>query len=207
MPALQHRGRWNDSAAIGLRLVKEKGVNEPIDGFERSPHRYGFGIELLLAGNVRPLRDPRDEKAAYGGKLTKWIANVDGVRRVGRLISEAMHDFLASGNVFVMPFRWYDPFPTLMHEAAAAGVPIAAAACGGITGFLDSGPEFSFADDPADLNLLGSATARSVDSPRARDGGGRWPGTRVECEFDGSIVAGEIEHLYDGLRQPREAGK
>ena len=78
---------------------------------------------------------------------------------------------------------------------------------GAITGFLDSYPDFSFADDPADLNLLGSATARSVDSPRARDGGGRWPGTRVECEFDGSIVAGEIEHLYDGLRQPREAGK
>ncbi|MBI4294348.1 MAG: glycosyltransferase family 4 protein [Betaproteobacteria bacterium] len=186
------------------RLVKEKGVNELLDAFERLRRRYAAGIELILAGNVRDSRDPRNEKAVYGKAVTARIANSEGVRWIGSLRPEAMHDFLAAGDIFVMPSLWHDPFPTVMLEAAAAGLPVVAAARGGITEFLEDCPEFSFVEDPADPDSLAPAIARYADSPRARDAAGRWLRARVEREFDWSRVAGEFEHLYDALPQPRE---
>lgn len=186
------------------RLVKEKGVNELLDAFERLRQRYGSRIELLLAGNARESRDPHNEKALYGRAVTERIANTDGARWLGSLRPEAMHDFLTAGDVFVMPSLWHDPFPTVMLEAAAAGLPVVAAARGGITEFLEGCPEFAFVDDPADPDSLASEIARYVDSPRAREAAGRWLRARVEREFDWSRVAGEFEHLYDALAPPRE---
>jgi len=156
---------------------------------------------LLLAGNVRESDDPDNEKAVYGKAVTNRIASMDGVRWVGSLRPDQMHEFLLAGDVFVMPSLWNDPFPTVMLEAAAAGLPIVAAARGGITEFLSGCPDFSFVADPADPDAIAEQILRYVESPAARDSAGRWLRERVERAFSWDRVCREFEDLYDTLLQ------
>ena len=189
------------------RLVKEKGVSELLDAFEGLRRRSREPIMLLLAGNVRDSDDPDNEKAVYGKAVTKRIASMDGVRWVGSLRPDQMHEFLLAGDVFVMPSLWNDPFPTVMLEAAAAGLPIVAAARGGITEFLSGCPDFSFVADPADPDAIATEILRYVESPAAREGAGRWLRERVERTFSWDRVCAEFEDLYDALlSDPKRAG-
>jgi len=218
-----HPPRWEipDAARAGLRarfgvtdpratvllfagrLVREKGVNELLDAYERLRQRASGPMMLLIAGNVRESDDPGNEKAVYGKAATKRIASMDGVKWVGSLRPDHMHDFLVAGDVFVMPSLWNDPFPTVMLEAAAAGLPIVAAARGGITEFLSGCPDFSFVADPGDPDAIAAEIRRYVESPLARASAGRWLRARVERDFAWDRVCREFEDLYDVLLQSR----
>ena len=181
------------------RLVKEKGVNELLDAFERLRARDAGPLALLVAGNVRESDDPKNEKAVYGKAVTARMANIPGLHWVGSLKPEQMHEFLLAGDVFVMPSLWHDPFPTVMLEAAAAGLPIVAGARGGITEFLEGCPGFRFVDDPGNPEELADAIRAFVDAPARREAAGRWLRAKVEREFDWPRVCQEFEDLYDAL--------
>jgi len=183
------------------RLVKEKGVQELLDAYEILRQRTSRPTMLLVAGNVRDSDDPRNEKAVYGKAVTKRMASMECVRWVGSLRPDQMHDFLLAGDVFVMPSLWNDPFPTVMLEAAAAGLPIVAAARGGITEFLNGCPDFSFVADPANPDAIATEILRYVESPSAREGAGRWLRQRVDREFGWDRVCAQFEDLYDTLLQ------
>jgi spore coat protein SA len=101
--------------------------------------------------------------------------------------------------VFLMPSLWHDPFPTVMLEAAAAGLPIVTAARGGITEFLEDCPEFRFVRDPGNADELAEAIRTLVDTPARREAAGRWLRAKVEREFDWKRVCEEFEDLYDAL--------
>ncbi|HMH18495.1 MAG TPA: glycosyltransferase family 4 protein [Burkholderiales bacterium] len=183
------------------RLVKEKGVRELLDAYERLRRRTPRPIVLLVAGNVRDSDDPDNEKAVYGKAVTKRMASMEGVRWVGSLRPDQMHDFLLAGDVFVMPSLWNDPFPTVMLEAAAAGLPIVAPARGGIAEFLEGCTDFSFVTDAADPDAIATGILRYVESPGARESAGHWLRERVERAFGWDRVCGEFEDLYDRLLQ------
>jgi spore coat protein SA len=181
------------------RLVKEKGVNELLDAFERLRARHPGRLALLVAGNVRESDDPKNEKATYGKAVAARMSRMAGVHWVGSLKPEQMHEFLLAGDVFVMPSLWHDPFPTVMLEAAAAGLPIVAGARGGITEFLEGCPEFRFVRDLGDPEELADAIRLFVDVPARREAAGRWLRAKVEREFDWLRVCEEFEDLYDAL--------
>lgn len=204
--ALRRRYGIEDPRDIVLlfagRLVREKGVNELLDAFELLRQRFGERLRLLVAGNVRDNDDPSNEKAVYGKAATARMAGMPGVNWVGSLHPSQMHNFLLSGDVFVMPSLWHDPFPTVMLEAAAAGLPIVAGARGGITEFLSGCPGFDFVGDPADVPQLADSIATFVADPQRCEAAGRWLHAKVEREFDWSRVCGEFEDLYDRLLHP-----
>ncbi|MBM3346815.1 MAG: glycosyltransferase family 4 protein [Betaproteobacteria bacterium] len=187
------------------RLVREKGVNELLDAFALLRERFGERLRLLVAGNVRDSDDPRNEKAVYGRAASARMAGMRGVRWVGSLHPSEVHEFLLAGDVFVMPSLWHDPFPTIMLEAAAAGLPIVAGARGGITEFLAGCPGFAFVGDPAEVRQLADSIAAFVADPQRRVVSGRWLRAKVEREFDWSRVCGEFEDLYDRLLHPDKA--
>ena len=188
------------------RLVKEKGVAELLDAFDRLRGRGASGLKLLIAGNVRDSDDPGNEKAVYGKAMTERIARTPDARWVGSLNPDEMHSFLLAGDIFVMPSLWHDPFPTVMLEAAAAGLPIVAAARGGITEFLQGCPDFSFIEDPADPDSIAAGIERYASSAPARAGAGRWLRERVERSFTWDRVCREFEDLYDRLLHPAGPG-
>jgi UDP-glucose:(glucosyl)LPS alpha-1,2-glucosyltransferase len=182
------------------RLVKEKGVAELLDAFERLRSRGTLPkLKLLVAGNVRESDDPGNEKAVYGKAIAERIARTPDARWVGSLNPAQMHDFLLAGDIFVMPSLWHDPFPTVMLEAAAAGLPIVAAARGGITEFLQGCPDFAFVENPADPDSIAEGIARYASSPAARDNAGHWLRERVERGFTWTRVCTEFEDMYDRL--------
>lgn len=185
--------------AFGGRLVQEKGVAEMLDAFARVRERCGFPVRLLVAGNVRDSKDPKNVKATYGRAMVERMAAMPDVTWVGSLKPSAMHDFLLAGDVFLLPSLWDDPYPTVMLEAAAAGLPIVAAARGGMTEFLEGCPGFDFVGDPADPEQLAAAMRAFAASPERRDGAGRWLRGIIETRFDWSRVAADFEALYDRL--------
>ncbi len=184
------------------RLVKEKGVQPLLDAFEMLRAACGERVRLFVAGNVRDSNDPRNEKAVYGKAMAARMASMPGVTWVGSLHPARMHEFLLAGDAFVMPSLWHDPFPTVMLEAAAAGLPIVAAARGGITEFLQGCPGFDFVADPGDPRQLAAALRRYVDAPQERERSGRWLRNKVELGFDWTRVCAEFEDLYDSLIGP-----
>ena len=181
------------------RLVKEKGVEELLDAFERLRASHGERVRLLVAGNVRDSDDPRNEKAVYGRAVTERMAAMAGVHWAGSLHPAQMHEFLLAGDVFVLPSLWPDPFPTVMLEAAAAGLPIVAAARGGITEFLEGCPAFDFVLDPADAGQLAAVIDSYIVNAYQRETAGRWLRAKIDRDFDWSRVCKEFENLYDKL--------
>lgn len=179
------------------RLVKEKGVAEMLDAFARL--RPDGQVRLLVAGNVRDSNDPRNEKAVYGRAVTTRMAGMAGVEWVGSLHPDQMHDFLLAGDAFLLPSLWHDPFPTVMLEAACAGLPIIAGRRGGITEFLDGCPDVPLLDEPGDPAALATAMQALIDLPAAREAAGRWLHAKIAEHFDWSRVAIEFEDLYDRL--------
>ncbi len=201
--ALRRQYGIDDPQAIVLlfagRLVREKGVQPLLDAFELLRGSFGDRVRLLFAGNVRESSDPKNEKAVYGRSAAKRMAGMPGVTWVGSLHPAQMHEFLLAGDVFVMPSLWHDPFPTVMVEAAAAGLPIVAGARGGITEFLERCPGFDFVSEPGDPRQLAAALRRYVEAPQDRDIAGRWLRAKVEAGFDWFRVCNEFEDLYDRL--------
>jgi glycosyltransferase involved in cell wall biosynthesis len=205
----RHFGIEDPEAVVVLfagRLVKEKGVQELLDAFLRLRAVHGDKLQLLVAGNVRDSDDPRNEKAVYGRAVVARMSGMPGVRWVGSLHPGQMHEFLLAGDVFVLPSLWPDPFPTVMLEAAAAGLPIIAAARGGITEFLDGCPAFNFIGDPADPVQLADAIDIYVGDPVQRRVAGGWLRAKIERDFDWSRVCEEFENLYDRLIPLKKGG-
>lgn len=181
------------------RLVQEKGVQELLDAFDLLRQQLGSRVQLLVAGNVRDSNDPNNQKAVYGKAVTARMRGMAGVSWVGSLHPAQMHEFLLAGDLFVMPSLWPDPYPTVMLEAAAAGLPIVAAARGGITEFLQDCPGLGFVDDPADPQQLQAAMQAWLQAPDLRQQAGDWLRQRIEREFDWSRVCEDFERLYDRL--------
>lgn len=187
---------------FGGRLVQEKGVAEMLEAFSRLRSASQQRMRLLVAGNVRESNDPANVKASYGRAMVERMAAMKDVTWVGSLRPHEMHDFLAAGDVFLLPSLWDDPYPTVMLEAAAAGLPIVAAARGGVTEFLQGCPGFDFVADPADPDQLAAAMAAFAASPERRRKAGQWLRGIIETRFDWSRVAADFEALYDRLLSP-----
>lgn len=199
---LERRARWGVAQEdfvflFAGRLVKEKGVMEMLDAFEHLSTEQP--VKLLVAGNVRESNDPRNEKAVYGRAAVARMAGMAGVRWVGSLHPEAMHDFLLAGDAFLLPSLWHDPFPTVMLEAACAGLPILAGRRGGITEFLEGCPGVDLLQDPGNAVELANAMRLLTDTPDAGLAAGHWLRAKTAEDFDWSRVTRDFEALYDRL--------
>lgn len=201
--ALRRRhGVVEDDAVVILfagRLVKEKGVNELLDAFAQLKDRTQHPLYLLVAGNVRESSDPKNEKAAYGRAVVERMAREPHVKWVGSLAPTEMHDFLLAGDIFALTSIWPDPFPTVMLEAAAAGLPILGSALGGIVEFLEDCPGVPMIREPESAESWAEGLAPLVENVGLRHDAGRWLRARVDADFGWGRVARDFEALYDRL--------
>lgn len=197
---LRHRWGVKSDEYVFLfagRLVKEKGVVEMLDAFELL--NTDKPIRLLVAGNVRDSKDPKNEKAAYGRAVVERMAQMERVTWVGSLHPAEMHEFLLAGDAFLLPSLWNDPFPTVMIEAACAGLPLIAGRRGGITEFLEACPGLTLLDTPEDPAQLATEMMALLCDAGRGEASGRWLRARVVAGFDWSRVTADFEALYDRL--------
>ncbi|MCL4457145.1 MAG: glycosyltransferase family 4 protein [Nitrospirae bacterium] len=198
----QDFGVEDDNAVVMLfagRIVREKGVAELLDTFRIVRSRSKIPIYLLVAGNVRETNDPKNEKTIYGRAMVKRMEQEEGVRWIGSLPPQDVHNFLLAGDIFILPSIWNDPFPTVMLEAAAAGLPILGSAKGGIIEFLKGCPGEPLIKEPEKPETWSGHIEKLICDPNLRQQAGHWLRRRVEESFDWSRVTDECEYLYDEI--------
>jgi glycosyltransferase involved in cell wall biosynthesis len=106
------------------RLVSLKGVEE-------------------LAGAYLAYREqvskPWGLKVAGSGPLENLLRRIPGVDLLGFVQPTAVRELMRDARCFVLPSRW-EPWGVVIHEAAAAGLPIIATySCGATTMFVGTG--------------------------------------------------------------------
>lgn len=140
------------------RLTASKGVTTLLDAFRSLPPARA---RLRVAGE---------------GPLAGAVADAEGVELVGWVAGDAKDAFLRSIDCLVVPSVWKEPAGFVINEARAYGLPVVAAAIGGIPEYVParSRPLLFRPGDPVDL---ARALRDHLDAPSAHlpDGTERWP--------------------------------
>lgn len=108
------------------RLSQEKGLTTVLEAWQRLPS----AVPLVIAGDG-PMRHGLEAEVARKG--------LQGVKFVGRLGRNEVHDAMKKAAFLVAPSIWYEPFGLVVAEAFACGTPVLGAAVGAIEEMLDDG--------------------------------------------------------------------
>jgi glycosyltransferase involved in cell wall biosynthesis len=163
-------------AALGLhvlaagRLSPEKGFADAVDAARLS------GLPLVVAGDG-------PERAALG-------ARADGadVRFTGPLAPDALAEVRAQATVAVVPSRFAEILPLAALEAMAAGVPVVAAATGGLGEIVPAEGLYP----PGDVQAL-AERLRAVSGDR---GAGERALVVARERFSPAVIAGQLSAIY-----------
>ncbi len=115
------RADRGEFALVAGRLVEEKGVDTAIAACRAA------AVPLVVAGDGPDA--PRLRALAAGAE----------VRFTGRLAEEALAELRTRAGVVLLPSRWEEPCPYAALDALAAGVPVLAAATGGLPELVGEG--------------------------------------------------------------------
>jgi glycosyltransferase involved in cell wall biosynthesis len=154
-------------ARVGLddevRLVGAAGRLDTWKGFDVMLDAVGAlrtarpDVEVLIAGGPVP------GKEGYAERLCRRAASMDGVHWLGE--RSDMPDLLADLDAFVVASTEPEPFATVMAEALASGVPVAATDHGGSPEMLaELPPSAGVLMPPGDPSALAAALIRLVPS-------------------------------------------
>lgn len=133
--------REGDAARAGLRFgflgafSRRKGLAEMFEMLEALARSVPEGWTLRVAGGAQDTEGERllaEVRERHGGR--PWWRHVEWVGWVGAPV-----EFLAGIDVLVCPSVQFDPFPTVLLEAAWAGVPVLATRVGGIPEIVENG--------------------------------------------------------------------
>lgn len=176
-----------DAVVIGFvgRLVRDKGVPELVAAFERIsaawPHCW-----LVLAGPYEP-RDPVD--AATRARIEAHPR----IRQLG-FVAEPGPVYAASDVVALPSHR--EGFPNVPLEAAAMERPVVSTLVDGCTDAVERDVTGQLVP-VNDVDALGAALARYVESPALRSAHGRAGRARVEAFFRRDRIADAMVELYE----------
>jgi glycosyltransferase involved in cell wall biosynthesis len=106
------------------RLSAEKGVKELIDAYLMYRQQCPFPWDLRIAGT---------------GKLKSLLNDIPGVKAYGFVQPADLPKLMQNAKTFILPSKW-EPWGVVIHEAAAAGLPIICTyQCGAVTAYVRDG--------------------------------------------------------------------
>ncbi|MDX6719975.1 MAG: hypothetical protein QOJ63_2229 [Solirubrobacteraceae bacterium] len=191
----------------------------PISDAERPP--APLARERLVVGTLATISERKgsDVFVEAAGAILERRADVE-FRMVGRLADGAdepwARDVVARGerrgvrwgqtsqpyselldwDVFTLPTR-ADPFPLIVMQAMAAGLPVVASSVDGVREQVDAASGILVApDDPA---ALASAIERLLDDPALRTAMGRAGAARIATTFAPERQASELVSAYQNV--------
>ena len=139
-------------------------------------------------GTERPLHELERLRGEFGlGDRLRVIGFRDDVDVV-----------LGAADVVAVPSTRPDPFPNSALEAAAAGVPVVAAAHGGLPEMLRDG-ETGLLVPPGDAGALARALRGLADDPERAQRLGEAAAADVTARFTPELMLERIQHEYDSL--------
>jgi glycosyltransferase involved in cell wall biosynthesis len=172
------------------RLVPRKGFRTAIAALPALP-----GTELLIAGGPEPSALAGDEHARALRSFAETLGVADRVRLLGAVSRTDMPVLLRSADAVVCT-PWYEPFGIVPLEAMACGVPVVAAAVGGLTDTVVDGVTGRLVP-PRDPRALAETLRDLLANPAARRRLG-WAGRdRVRTRYSWDRVATETMRVYE----------
>ena len=173
------------------RLVPRKGVDLVIRSLPYLKAAGFADVELLIVGGGERGQDPEAQRLLG---LAHDLGVADQVELRGQVPREAMPAIFRSADV-VACTPWYEPFGIVPLEAMACGIPVVAAAVGGLTdSVVDHGTGLHV--PPKDPAAIAEAVAMLLASPALRAKLGRAGERRAKARFSWNRVAAETEKAY-----------
>ncbi|NYD78162.1 glycosyltransferase [Arthrobacter cupressi] len=188
------RPRTHRILSVG-RLVPRKGVDLVIQALPLLA-RAGFDdVELLIvggSGDALTLED--DPEARRLRMLAKELGVEDRVTLRGQVPRDAMPGIFHSADAVVCA-PWYEPFGIVPLEAMACGVPVVAAAVGGLRETVVH-QETGLHVPPHDPEAIADAVARLLADPALRARMGSAGTRRARSRYSWDRVAADTEKAY-----------
>jgi len=178
--------------AVGLlgRIADWKGQDVLVRALAE-PELADIGAVAVVAGDAYP-----GEIAPDIGALARQLGVEDRVRMLGFVADPAA--VLASVDVVAVPSTRPDPLPNSALEALAAGVPVVAAAHGGLLEIVRDGGT-GLLVPPNDHRALARALRRLADDPAERARMGEAAAADAHERFGIERMLDEVEAVYRGL--------
>ncbi|SDZ34707.1 Glycosyltransferase involved in cell wall bisynthesis [Amycolatopsis xylanica] len=175
--------------AVG-RLVPRKGFDIAIAALPRLP-----GTELVIAGGPENGRLKDDPEARRLLALAGKLGVRDRVRLAGQVGRKDMPALLRSADAVVCT-PWYEPFGIVPLEAMACGVPVIAAAVGGLIDTVVDGVT-GLHVPPRRPDKVAEAAGRLFADPAVRDTFGLAGQDRTRSRYSWDRVAADTLRVYD----------
>lgn len=142
--------------------------------------------------------------AHYHQRLMNKVAELGLGNRITLIPGMTPDDPMLKGayhaaEVFCLP-SLHEPFGIVILEAWAARLPVVTAKVGGIPFFTKDGSDAIYVD-PEDPSSVASGLIRVMDDPALREKLATTGLRRARKEFDWSIVAERLLHIYQDLKQ------
>lgn len=155
------------------RLIEEKGAGDVLIAASQMSKQS----EVLIAGDG----PDRQRLEALARQLSVRATFL------GRLDSDGMAQAYRGADIFVLPTRWPEGFPTVISEAMDFGLPIVTTPTRGMADHLVEGTNALFCD-LADPSALAAALERMASDPDLRLNMGR-ANREAVAQFEPSVVA------------------
>ncbi|MPY80458.1 MAG: glycosyltransferase [Actinophytocola sp.] len=182
--------------AVG-RLVPRKGFDIAIAALRHLPT-----AELVIAGGPRPEELDQDEEGSRLLRIARRQGVADRVHVTGQIPREHMPALLCSADV-VACTPWYEPFGIVPLEAMASGVPVIAAAVGGLTDTVVDGVTGTLVP-PQDPNALAEAARELLADEALRHSCGAAGRRRVASRYSWNRIAADTQRIYHRVLAPSE---
>lgn len=190
----EERGRKHRILSVG-RLVPRKGVDLVISALARLAEQGRDDVELVIVGGGGTADDlAADPEGRRLQELAQELGVADQVVFRGQVSRDAMPGIFRSANAVVCT-PWYEPFGIVPLEAMACGVPVVAAAVGGL-GDTVLNHRTGLHVPPKDPEATATAIARLLDNPEMAAAYGQAGERRVRVRYSWDRVAQETEKAY-----------
>lgn len=188
------KSRTHRILSVG-RLVQRKGVDLIIRALPLLAEAGFNDVELLIVGGSGDaLTLEEDPEAQRLHALAKELGVEDKVTLRGQVPRDAMPGIFRSADAVVCA-PWYEPFGIVPLEAMACGVPVVAAAVGGLRETVVD-QRTGLQVPPRDPEALADALGRLLADPALRAEMGRVGACRVRSRYTWDRVAADTEKAY-----------
>ncbi len=161
------------------RIVRDKGVNELIEAFQRL-HAEHSSTRLVLVGNYERNLDPVSDETQ------RLIDTTDAIQTVGHKDGDDLPRAYAAADCFVMP-SYREGFPNTVLEAGAMGLPSIVTDINGSREIVENGKN-GFVVPPRDAAALHDSMERMLTDDEARQRMAREARPMIASRFDRDFV-------------------
>lgn len=183
------RGHRHRIVAVG-RLVPRKGFDIAIEALRLLPD-----TELVIAGGPQDGKLTEDEEAQRLLNRAADLGVDDRVHLTGQIARSEIPALLRSADVVVCT-PWYEPFGIVPLEAMACGIPVVAAAVGGLTDTVVNGVTGIHVPPQRPDAVAGAVRKLLVDSAM-RDAYGIAGTDRARCRYSWDRIAADSLRVYE----------